>query len=363
VFLEGGLALILYQNDYLFANLIPPEISPIYSFGFYLTGLLGSLLFAFLYEKERDDARTREEEKSRMLMDSARYIERILERLPVATFVLDNSHRVVQWNRACHELTGVSSQEIIGKRVWEGFSLDEDGSMADKLLANPDVLHEKYSDSIVSMTDSGSFSVDTMLPNLKGGMHAVVRAAPILDQDGGVQGAIQTIQEISEHEENSASGPGSVDGSIEDAAYPVFKVDSKGKICGWNRSCEDSLGYPSSQMLGKDALSFVSKTYRNKFRAAIVQVFKGESFGNMEWKYYTAKEEPIYVLARGFPAYEPSGNIQECIIINTDITDIKLRMKKLGRGALEIKEKFKKLVEEHNLLKKNIASFIRKREE
>jgi len=150
VFMESGLSVIFFRTGHHFTNLIPPEISPVYSLGFYLTGLLAILVFAFLFEKERADANTREKEKSRMLAESRRYMENIFERLPVPTFVLDNSHRVVEWNRACHELTGIAPRDIIGKPVWEGFSLDEEGSVADKLLDNPDVLYEKYSESIIS---------------------------------------------------------------------------------------------------------------------------------------------------------------------------------------------------------------------
>jgi PAS domain S-box-containing protein len=198
VFMESGLSVTLFRTGHHFVNLIPPEISPVYSLGFYLTGLLAILLFAFLFERERDDASVREQEKTKMLLDSRRYLENILERLPVPTFVLDNRHRVVEWNRACHELTGIAPREILGKPVWEGFSLDEEGSMADKLLDNPDVLYEKYSESIISMTDSGSFSVEALLPKLKDGVRASIRAAPILDEDGRVKGAIQIIQDIQE---------------------------------------------------------------------------------------------------------------------------------------------------------------------
>jgi len=45
------------------------------------------------------------------------------------------------------------------------------------------------------------------------------------------------------------------------------------------------------------------------------------------------------------------------------VTDITIRLKKSESEAVETKEKLKTLSEEHGLLKKNIASFIRKKEE
>jgi PAS domain S-box-containing protein len=361
VFMESGLSVTLFRTGHHFINLIPPEISPIYSLGFYLTGLLAILLFAFLFEKERADSNMREQEKSRMLAESRRYMENIFERLPVPTFVLDNRHRVVEWNRACHELTGIAPQDILGKPVWEGFSLDEEGSVADKLLDNPDVLYEKYSESIISMTDSGSFSVEALLPKLKGGMRASIKASPILDEDGNVKGAIQIIQDFQEDDEKPQAGSDHASLSIEDLGYPVFRVDSKGRIAAWSKACERSFGYPESQVLGKSALSLVSKSYRPNFRDTILRALKGESFKGLEWKYGSIKGKPVYMMVRAQPAPAPSGEVEECVIINTDITALKLRLKNAGRRAIESEEKLKKLTESYNLLTKNIASIIRKK--
>ncbi len=361
VFMESGLSVTLFRTGHHFINLIPPDISPVYSLGFYLTGLLAILLFAFLFEKERADAHMREQEKSRIIADSRRYIENIFERLPVPAFVLDNNHRVVEWNRACHELTGIESKDILGKPVWEGFSLDEEGSVADKLLDNPDVLYEKYSESIISMTDSGSFSVEALLPKLKGGMRASIKASPILDEDGNVKGAIQIIQDFQEDDVESKAESDHVSPGIEELGYPVFRVDSKGAIAAWNKACERSFGYHESKVLGKSAMSLVSKTYRPNFRDTILRVLKGESFKGLEWKYITSKGKPVYMIVRVLPDTTTSGEADECVVINTDISALKLRLKNAGQRAMESEEGLKKLTESYNLLTKNIASIIRKK--
>ncbi len=360
VFMESGVMVALLRRGHEFSTHVPPSVAPVYFFGFYLTGLLAILLFAFLFEKERAEALRRERSRLEMLTDSRKYLENILDRLPVPTFVLDNRHRVVEWNRACQELTGVSPGEIIGKRVWDGFSLDDEGSMADKLLDNPDVLYEKYSESVVSMTDSGSFSVDTLLPRLKGGVRAGIKAAPILDENGEVKGAIQIIEEIRTSKTETGSGASSR-GDHDDAPFPVFRVDGKGKITAWNKACEASFGYPAEQVLGKNALAFVARAYRRDFRNTLLRVLKGDSLRSLEWKYIGAKGKAVYSLAKVYPAPLPSGKGRECVILNTDITNLKLRLKKTARRALESEEKFKKLKENYDLLTKNIATMIRKK--
>ncbi len=361
IFLECGVAVALFRSGYRYHNIVPSDIAPVYSLGFYLTGLLTIMLFAFLFEKERSEALLREKEKREMLTESRTYLESILDRLPVPTFVLDNDHRVVQWNRACQEITGISPEEILGKKVWEGFSLDENGSMADKILDNPDLLYEKYSESIVSMTESGSFSVQAALPKLKGGVQAIIKAAPILDQNGRVKGAIQTIQEYGPPPPEPQPQSTHLGGGIEDSIFPVFRIDSKGKISAWNKACERTFGYPQPKALGKSPLTFVSKPYRRNFREAVVRVLKGESFKGLEWKYYTLEGEPIYVLARVSPVSGSSGKIQECMVINVDITPVKMKMKKLARDVTEMRERCKKLSDEYNLLKSNVASLVRRK--
>ncbi|MBW2609216.1 MAG: PAS domain S-box protein [Deltaproteobacteria bacterium] len=359
VFLQTGIVIYLYRMGYQFPNLIPMEITATYSMGTYLICILAILLFAFLFEKEKSEALSREQEKSHALRESKRYIDDIFDRSPLPTFIIDNSHRVIQWNLACQELTGVPAEEILGKEVWEGFTLDDHGSIADMIIGDIDSITENYKDSIVSMTDSGWFEFDMFFPKLQGGQRVIVTAAPIFDDNGMVRGAIQTIQELSKlrtGEEITENCMG------ESFPKPVFRIDPQGKINFWNKACEDHFGFTSEQMLGNSPFSFIAKGYRPIFKDTIIKVFKGESFANKEWRYQSNKGKPVYVMARAFPLQTANGKGKDCIIVNTDITDLKLKVKRFRHYAAESKEKLKSLSEEYDLLKKNIASFIRKKD-
>jgi PAS domain S-box-containing protein len=362
VLAETGLAVFLYKAGYAFPNLLPLDISPVYGLGAYLTGLLGVLLFAFLYEKERFETLAREEEKAQTLDASRKYLEDILEHSPVPTFVLDSRHRVVQWNHACQELTDIPAEEILGKAVWEGLHLDEEGSLADKVLADPGRETLSHLNGIISETDDGGITLDAFLPNLKGGLWATINSAPILEPNGAIRGAIQTIQELSEKKGGSGTWGGTRIEKIESATNPIFRVDSQGKISSWNKACEGAFGFPASRMLGESPTALVAKPDRTDFRETITRVLQGESFNGKEWKYYTDNGEPVYVLARLYSVGLSSGDIRECVIINTDITRLKLRLTALERSSAENKEKLKTLLDEYNLLKSNIARFIRKKE-
>jgi len=69
----------------------------------------------------------------------------------------------------------------------------------------------------------------------------------------------------------------------------------------------------------------------------------------------------ILPLAKAYPLQSSDKKRRECVFVNTNITDLKVRQRKVERYATENKEKMKKLTEEYDLVKKNIASFIRKK--
>ena len=359
VFIQTGVIIHLYRARHLFPNLIPPEISATYFMGTYLICILFILLFAFLFERDKIEALMREQEKSRTIRDAKRYMDDVFDRYPLPTFVLDKNHRVIQWNRACQEVSGISPEEILGKEVWEGFHIDDKSSIADIIIRDVDSIKESYGNSIISGSDSGWFEMNTYLPKLRNGQRAVITVAPILDNSGVVMGAIQTTKEI----RKSSFGGGIPDYLDEGFPKPVFRVDSKGMINFWNKACEKTFGYTSSQMLGKNALTLVAKGYRPNFDDTINKALKGESFPKQEWRYQSREGKPIYVMARVFPSPSAVGHDMECVIVNTDTTTLRLNLKKLTRYAAESNEKFKNLTEEYNLLKKNIATFIRKKDD
>ena len=364
VFLETGLIVYLFRTGYQFPDLIPPDIAPVLSMGSFLVAVMCILLFAFLFEKEKSDALLREENKSEALRESKRYIDDILKKSPIPIFILDRNHRVIQWNLACEELTGVTAGEVLGKEVCEGLRIEKWGSIADMILDKPEKIVEVFADSVVSRTETGWFELDMFLPKLKGGIGTIVTAAPILDNGGVVRGAIQTIQESGPGKNQQETSTDDVPGQVDEAfASPVFKVDSQGKITYWNQTCEKDLGYASSQVIGKSVFTFVSKRYRPLLKETILGVLKGGVFTDRGLKYYTKEGKPVYVMAKAYPVRGADEQSTECVIVNTNITELRLRIKKLEIYASENKEKLKNLTEEYDLLKKNIATFIRKKDE
>ena len=232
--------------------------------------------------------------------------------------------------------------------------------MADIIVDDPGAIEREYEDDLISKSDTGLFEIEMFLPKLKGGARAAITVAPIVDNAGTVKGAIQTVQTINLPQGGSGGLSGEAAESFPD---PVFKIDSRGEINFWNKACEETFGYPASEMVGKSPFGLVSKRYKALFKEMILKVFKGQSLKGRTLKYYTNKERPLYVLAKVFPTQSADGEGKECVVVNTDITDLRIKLKKLELYAAESKEKLKTLNEEYDLLKRNIATFIRKKDD
>jgi PAS domain S-box-containing protein len=351
IFIETGTAMHFFRKGYEFSNLMPSEIVTTYSLGAYLLGLLVILLIAFLYEREKDVVLDREGIKAKALRESSRYIDTIMKISPVPTFVVDNEHRVIQWNRAIQEMTGIREEEIIGKGAHQSVCVDDRWSLADIVIEEPDSIANRFSEFIVAKAEGGVFQLEMPFPALRGGIRAIATTAPLLDMHGAIKGAVETIQDVSDLSAGANAPPASGNKGVEISPSPIFRIDLNGKISSWNKACEEYLGYPSSEITGKSPLTFVSQSFRKPFREGSVEA--------KEWKYYSAEGEPRYVLANAFSAPAVEGELKECVVINTDITRFRLKINQLERAEAEAQKRLRRLSDEYELLRKNLASYIR----
>ncbi len=361
VFLETGVGVYLYQKGQAFPNLIPMEVLHVYSLGSYLTGLLVLMLFAFLFERERHEALEREKQKARTIRDSAEYFEGVLKRSPVPTFVIDRKHRVVQWNRACEVLTGVSEEDVLGKRAWEGFAMDEGGSLADRLIDDPRSIPARFKEKILSSSESGTFALETYLPKLKGGMRTILNASLITDLDGRVLAAIQTVQDPRECGSKSGLMSPARGGLMEWSPFPLFEIDARGMISSWSKACEGLLGYGPVQAVELNPLSLVARAHQVSFKEAVVEAIKQNRPSEMACQLLRLDGRPIEALIGFRPSPRGGDGPPGCVVAIADVTKLSQRVKTMEREVTETREKLRRLSEDYDLLKGNIATLVRQK--
>ena len=132
-----------------------------------------------------------------------RRLTEIIAGSPVATFVVDAQCRVTHWNRACEALTGVSTQDMIGRRdIWRAFYAFETRRivLAEMIVQGATAIEvdERYSGHArPSPLVAGAFEGRDFFPAFgKGGKHLHFMAAPLHDGAGKVVGAIETLLEL-----------------------------------------------------------------------------------------------------------------------------------------------------------------------
>ncbi|MBI5583882.1 MAG: PAS domain S-box protein [Deltaproteobacteria bacterium] len=130
--------------------------------------------------------------------------EELVDGSPIPTFVLDRDHRVVFWNRAVVELTGVSRLEMVGsKEVWKPFYPQERQVLANLILAQDlTLLSSLYGGKKLRAYPllKGAFEAEDFFESLAGkNRYLHFMSAPIFDRNGELWGAIESIQDLTEH--------------------------------------------------------------------------------------------------------------------------------------------------------------------
>lgn len=134
------------------------------------------------------------------IIESQRRLTDIIDFLPDATLVIDHKGRVIAWNRAIEEMTGIPAEEMLGKSHYE-YALPFYGQrrpiLIDLVLLPQEEFEEK--NYVQIQRDGEALTGETYTPNLKGGArYLYAKATPLRDGEGQIIGAIETIRDITD---------------------------------------------------------------------------------------------------------------------------------------------------------------------
>ena len=136
------------------------------------------------------------------LRESEQRLKIILHGSPIATFVIGRDHRIIHWNDALEQLSGIKAGTIIGtKDQWKAFYDKERPCLADLIIddslkALPDWYLSKYTKS--KLIDEAYEATD-FFPSLGDkGKWLRFTAAAIRNAVGDCIGAIETLEDITD---------------------------------------------------------------------------------------------------------------------------------------------------------------------
>ena len=135
------------------------------------------------------------------LREELKFYETLVRYSAVPTFVIDARHRVIIWNRACEQLTGVAESEILGTdNHWQPFYEQRRPTLADLVVENKAAdISAFYATHRASCQTMEELQAEGWYAALGGkARYIVFEAAPIHNGKGELIAAIETLRDITE---------------------------------------------------------------------------------------------------------------------------------------------------------------------
>ena len=144
------------------------------------------------------------EQQKEAIREQKEFAENLLKHAAAPIFVIDADHRVVIWNRACEELTGLRAAEVKGTDgYWRAFYQQPRHCLADFAVSGAaEGLAAGYEQPVRStLVEEGLQAEGWRVMNSGQRRYLSFNAAPIRNKRGEIVAAIQTLEDLTERKE------------------------------------------------------------------------------------------------------------------------------------------------------------------
>ena len=189
------------------------------------------------------------------LKESRRRLANIIDFLPDATLAVNLKGEVIAWNRAIEDMTGISKKEMMGKGGY-AYSLPFFGErrpiLIDLIFRDMPDIEKKY----ITISRKGNQLIgEAFAPNLNCGKGAYLWgfASPLYDRLGKIDGAIQSIRDITDRkhkEEALRESELSLRTIFDTSSAGIIIVDTGGRIVQANRRMAELFACPLEKIIG-----------------------------------------------------------------------------------------------------------------
>ncbi len=271
---------------------------------------------------------TERKQAEEALRDSESKLAAIIEFLPDATFVIDNDKRVIAWNRAIEEMTGVNKDNIIGKGDYAytiPFYGERRSHLLDLIDLNDNDLASKYQ---YVQRKGNTLYAETFTPALYGGKGAYVWAtgAPLFDNKGNRIGAIESIRDITEYrraERTLQEQLNFLQQLIDSIPSPIFYKDTKGVYLGCNIAFEAITGYCKDKIVGHTVYELYPKDLADIYYEADNKLFQDPGEQMYEASMVHADGSRHDVMFSKATYFDTEGRLAGLVGVILDITERK----------------------------------------
>ena len=265
------------------------------------------------------------------LISANRQLNDIIEFLPDATLVIDKDDKVIAWNRAIEEMTGISKDEMIGKGD-RAYSVPFFGDRRPNLLI--DARDEELESRYRHVWKKGGIQYGaTYDPSVYGGKGAYLFAtgAPLYDAHGNRAGAIESIRDVTEQrqaEEALRQSEEKYRELVENANSIILRMDYMGNVTFFNEFAQGFFGYSEEEIMGKNVVGTIvppveSTTGRDlQLMVEDIAVNPERYAGNINENMRRGGER-VWIAWTNKPIRSENGRVMETLCVGNDITERK----------------------------------------
>lgn len=177
----------------------------------------------------------------------------IIDFIPDAILAIDLSGKVIAWNRAMEELTGILARDILGKGNYEHalpFYGARRPTLVD-LVLKPDAKIEAEYRNL--QRDGTSISGEAQIFSFRnGGSYTWGKATPLYNSSGNIIGAIESIRDITERkqmEEDLRRSRENYHNIFENSIMGIYQSIPGGRYLSVNPAFARLFGYDSPEEL------------------------------------------------------------------------------------------------------------------
>jgi diguanylate cyclase (GGDEF)-like protein/PAS domain S-box-containing protein len=256
---------------------------------------------------------TERKKMEEQLLEQNRFLDSLLNAIPVPIFYKDTETRYKGFNKAFEEFYGKKKEELIGKGVFDLFHPEQAQVFFD---ADADIFRH-----------GGTQIYETKLQDARGVDHYVMfHKSVYFDHEGTVAGLIGTILDITERkaQENALAQ--------QEQQFRTITEHTPDTIARYNKECIRTYANPAMvKMMKKEGCELIGTKpthYYNSHEAlayekVIQRVFTTGIEEDFEYSWPDVEQNFITSLIRLVPEIDSQGVIQSVLATGRDITNLK----------------------------------------
>ncbi|HEN20613.1 MAG TPA: PAS domain S-box protein, partial [Desulfobacteraceae bacterium] len=233
----------------------------------------------------------------------------IVEFLPDPTFAIDRDKRVIAWNKAMEEMTGVPKKDMMG-RADQSYAMDvyrEKRPLLIDLVLLKDEDQAAYYEFFERRGDV--LYAESYIPSVYNGRGAFLwgKASPLYDKNGKVVGAVETLRDITNQRQTYNAlreSEKKYKQLVEEINDIIYMLDGKGVVTYISPPVTSISGYSPGQVIGRYFADFIHKDDRERLMMSFKNLLAGQAWdaakelritgvsGETRWMQISSK--PVY---------------------------------------------------------------------